>query len=423
MRQQRQPLLLFRHIVKLFGDMNILFLAHRIPFPPIKGDKIRSFHEIKLLSQKHRISLVCLADDKRDLQYADNLHSYCQSVDVVYLSPIQAKLQALLALFTSRKPLSLPYFFSKTLYSIVQQKLREQQYDIILIFSSSMAQYVTHIHEIPKVMDFVDVDSDKWAQYAKYARFPYSYIYRLESRRLRSYEAFIAKTFQYSIFVSPKEKEDFQKSVGSEARVEAIAHGIDITMFHPSDEPYDPNRLVFTGAMDYFANVETMLYFVREILPLIQQKIPHVILYIVGSKPAPEIIRLGEQYTNIVVTGFVEQIQPYVIQSAVFVAPMRIGRGINNKILEAMAMGVPVITSSLGFEGIPGEPQRDIFVADDPHEFARYTCTLMLNPEQRKAVAIRARKTIEEQCNWEKNIEQLEMLLENVQQESQTYKQ
>ena len=390
--------------------MNILFLAHRIPYPPTKGDKIRSFHEIRFLSQRHNISLVCLADDENDLQYSRDLEEYCQSVDVVYLSPRLAKLRALCYL-PSKIPLSLPYFFSKQLQTIVDQKLREECFDVIFVYSSSMAQYVEHVHGVPRVMDFVDIDSDKWTQYAKHTSFPYSVVYRSEGRRLRAYEASVAKSFAHSLLVSPKEAEDFRALVSSEAIVSSVSNGIDLQMFKPSQEPYNPHRLTFVGAMDYFANVETMLYFVQEILPFIQQAIPEVMLYIVGSKPPVEITRLAEHHANIIVTGFVDKIQPYMEKTAVFVAPMRIGRGINNKILEAMAMGVPVVSSSLGFDGIPGIPGQDLFVEDEPEAFASQVVRLMKEPDLRKQFSLRGRQVVEAHCDWESNLKYLEAIL------------
>lgn len=393
--------------------MNILFLAHRIPYPPKKGDKIRSFHEIRCLAERHQIALVCLADDKDDLPYAAMLEPYCQSVDVVYLAPWLAKLRSLCYLPTHR-PLSLPYFYSRRLQQLVNHKLRAEPFDVVLVYSSSMAQYVEHVHNLPRVMDFVDLDSDKWAQYAKHTTFPYACVYRVESRRLRTYEAVIARSFEHSLLVSPNEVADFQHMVSVEAPISAISNGIDIEQFQPAAEPYDPHRLVFTGAMDYFANVETMLYFVREILPLIQRVIPDVTLHVVGSKPTAEIRRLAQSHANIVVTGFVEDIQPYVLQSAVFVAPMRIGRGINNKILEAMAMGVPVVTSSIGFAGIPGTAGQDLFVEDQPEAFAQQVIRLMQDPALRQQLAVRGRQVVEAQSDWKTNIEQLETILQDV---------
>ncbi|MBN2301328.1 MAG: TIGR03087 family PEP-CTERM/XrtA system glycosyltransferase [Lentisphaerae bacterium] len=390
--------------------MTIVFLTHRVPYPPNKGDKLRAFHEIKFLARHHRICLCCLADNTRDLRYQDELLRYCQSVDIVYLPAYQSNLRSFGALF-SNTALSLAYFYSKPLRSVVAQKIHAQRPDLVFVFSSSMAQYVHDVRHIPKVMDFVDVDSEKWAQYARHAKFPYNLVYRSESRRLRRYENFLAKTFQHGFLVSEKETRDFRDLVFDKAPLTAISNGVDTQMFQPSREPYDPNTLVFTGAMDYFANVETMLYFVRAILPQIRKAIPSVKLYIVGSKPAPVLKKLANTSSDIIVTGYVDQVRPYVVKSAAFVAPMQIGRGINNKIIEAMAMGVPVVTNSLGLEGIRAVPGHDLLVEDAPENFAAQVIRLMTDAEFRHTIAGNARKTIATHYNWDTNLENLNTIL------------
>ncbi len=393
--------------------MKILFVAQRVPYPPNKGDKLRSFNEIKFLSQTHDISLVCLADNDQDLQYDKELKHYCQSVDIVRLSSFLSNLRSLLSLF-SNTPLSLAYFYSKALQSIVRQKLREHTYDLIFVYCSSMAQYVEHVHDIPKVIDFVDVDSEKWVQYAQHSKFPRNWIYRSESKRLRKYEELIAKTFQHCFLVSKREVEDFHNVVSPCPTMTPIVNGVDLEMFQPSQEPYEQTTLVFTGDMSYFANVETVLYLIREILPRIQETVPEVKFYVVGRNPTEALQKLAEQHAHIIVTGNVESIQPYVKKSAVFVAPMRIARGIQNKILEAMAMGVPVVTNSLGFEGITALPEKDLFVEDTPEDFAQQVIQLMVDPELRKNISVNARKTVEERYSWDKNLEKLEEILVEV---------
>ncbi|GAK59419.1 glycosyl transferase, group I [Candidatus Vecturithrix granuli] len=390
--------------------MNILFLSQRVPFPPKKGDKLRSFNEIKFLARTHQIFLACLTDNQEDFHYEDKLKAYCQSVDIVLHSSLRSNIQALCSICSS-KPLTLGYFYSKQLYTIIKHRLEEQQIDLIFVYCSSMAQYVEHIQHIPKVIDFVDIDSEKWHQYTRYARFPQKFIYRLESQRLRTYEIFLANTFQHCFLVSEKEVADFQKLVCPCSRMTPILNGVDTEMFHPSSEPYDPTAIVFTGAMDYWANVETVRYFCHEILPRIQRAIPEVKFYIVGRDPSPEVQALGKNQTNIIVTGSVEHIQPYVLKSVVFIAPMRIARGVQNKILEAMAMGVPVVTNSLGFEGIIAEPGQSVLVEDQPDQFAEQVIRLMNDPSLRNTLAQNAREVIEKYYNWDTNLEKLEHIL------------
>ncbi len=393
--------------------MNILFLTQRVPYPPNRGDKLRAFNEIKLLARNHRIFLTCLADDERDLAHKAALLEFCASVDIVYNPPIFAKIRSLAHLI-STKPLTLPFFSSNRLRQIVREKIEHERIDVLFAYCSSMAQYIDRAPHLPKIIDFVDVDSEKWAQYAKRSHFPRSWVYAAESRRLRKYERWLAETFQYSIFVSEQEKRDFQRLVCNVPTLTALPNGVDRELFHPSATPPAPNTLIFTGAMDYFANIETVIYFVRNVLPKIRESIPDVVLYIVGSRPAEEVLQLGRDDPNIIVTGFVESVLPYMHKAAAFVAPMRIARGLQNKILEAMASGVPVVTSSLGYEGISAKSGEDVLVEDEPERFAQQIARLLKEPQLRQQLSQNGQKVIEQHYNWETNLQRLEQILVDI---------
>ncbi|HWP45691.1 MAG TPA: TIGR03087 family PEP-CTERM/XrtA system glycosyltransferase [Candidatus Limnocylindrales bacterium] len=403
--------------------MKILFIAHRIPYPPNKGDKIRSFNEIKYLSERHSISLMCLADEASDLTYKDELKKYCENVEVVFLNKRYARLKSLISLPLG-KPLSLPYFFSKTLQQKIDRELRDNSYDLIFVFSSAMAQYVLPVCHIPKIMDFVDVDSEKWLQYARYTPFPFSAIYKLEGKRLRDYEKFIAQQFQQSIFVSESEANLFRSFFGpvgatstssdSIPAISAISNGLDYHYFKPMPEHREAASLVFTGAMDYLANVDGVLYFRNEILPRIKKEIPEVRFYIVGMNPVRKIRRLEKEDQNIVVTGFVKDTRQYLSKATVFVAPLRIARGIQNKVLEAMAMGIPVVATSVAFDGIKAIPGEALFVEDDPQEFASKVIRLIKDPLLREKISLRARETIEAQYDWTQSMNHLEEILKGL---------
>lgn len=400
--------------------MNILFLAQRVPYPPNKGDKLRSFNQIKFLSQQHDIALVCLTDNERDSRHQQPLTDYCATVDIVPLSSFRSRLQSLCCLL-SDTPLTFAYFHSKALQAIVDEKLKERHWDLIFVYCSSMVQYVQHVHNIPKVIDFVDVDSEKWAQYVEYSTFPKNWIYRLESKRLKKHEIDIADSFRHCFLVSEREVSDFRAMVTPCTTMTPILNGVDQVLFKPSTEPYQPTSLTFTGDMSYFANVETVLYFCRVILPHIRAVVADVKFYIVGRDPTEAVQKIGRENEHIIVTGSVDSIQPYMTQAAVFVAPMRIARGVQNKILEAMAMGVPVVTNSLGFEGITATPGTDLIVEDDPEQFAKQVVTLMTDAELRKTMAINARKCMEANYHWETNLRALENILSDiVEQEGKT---
>jgi len=401
--------------------MKILFLAHRIPYPPDKGDKIRSFNEIKYLSQNHEIHLACLADDLNDLKYTKNLKEYCKIVNIIPLKLKTAKFKTIFSLL-NKKPLSVSYFYSKRLQKIINHLLSTNNYDAIICFSSSMAEYIFQstnqlINQSTKlIMDFVDIDSDKWKQYAEYTKWPFSWIYKLESKRLAQYEKKVAQIFHYSIFVSKKEAKLFYMQNPDIRNILAIPNGVDFDYFNPNQLPTNNQRLttnypmlLFTGAMDYYANVDGVIWFCKKIFPYLIKKYPKLKFYIVGRNPTPSIKKLSNP--NIIITGYVEDIRPYYQKATIYIAPLRIARGIQNKILEAMAMAKPVVSTSKAFEGIEATPNKDLLLADSEKEFIEKITGLLQNPEKRESLGISARQTVEKNYSWQYNLRILEEIL------------
>ena len=434
--------------------MKILYIAHRIPYPPNKGDKIRSFNEIKYLSQNHEIHLACLADDPRDLKYEEELKKYCKAVRVVLINPQLAKLKSFFYLLT-KQPLTIPYFYSAKLHQIVDQLLSTDDYDAIFCFSSPMAEYIfkskllvsrclkfkkslaksspvtgdkqpaTSNQQPRLIMDFVDVDSDKWAQYSKYARFPMSWIYGLESRRLADYERKVAEAFDHSILVTDSEVKIFKNRNPHINNIAAISNGVDLDYFSPGFSQQQASRnqrlassnlppetsnqqpiIVFTGAMDYYANIDGVVWFAKKILPLIKKEIPEIQFFIVGSKPTKEVLSLSSN-NGVTITGYVPDTREYLNRATVVVVPLRIARGIQNKILEAMAMGLPVVATPQAFEGIDAQPKRDLILEEDTEKFGESVVQLIRNISLRKCLGDNARKAVEDNYGWVKNLGKL----------------
>jgi glycosyltransferase involved in cell wall biosynthesis len=436
--------------------MKILYLAHRIPYPPNKGDKIRSFNEIKYLSQRHEIDLACLADDPRDLKYEDDLRNYCGTTNVVPISPRLARVKSALFLF-SKKPLSVPYFYSKKLQETIDRLQSMNHYDVILCYSSPMAEYVfrsvterpSKIKRVPKlIMDFVDVDSEKWKQYANYVKWPLSWAYALESKRLSAYERRVAEAFDHSIFVTHGEEKIFKTKNPHIKNITVITNGVDLGYFSPrlprgtdvstrhsalntqnlalgsqpqsSDlQPSSP-IIVFTGAMDYYANIDGVIWFSKEIFPLIKRKIPEVQFYIVGSKPAKEILSLSKN-NGIRVTGYVPDTREYFRKATLAVVPLRIAQGIQNKILEPMAMGIPVVGTSSAVKGTQATASDGIRVADNPEDFAQEVFCLIRDPQLRRECSVHARRYVENHHRWENHGFRLESLLQESTSRSEVY--
>lgn len=394
--------------------MNILYLCHRIPYPPDKGDKIRSFHQIEQLAREHTVHLACLIDDPNDLQHVKTLEKYCASVDAVYQGRGAARLRALAALFTGA-PLSVAAFASRALRKKIQARMRSETFDRIIMFSSAMAQYINPGSGIPAVMDFVDLDSEKWRLYADVHPFPMSWVYRLEARRLARYEEQVARIFDHAIFVSEKEAELFRSRV-TDQPVSVIPNGVDTDYYDPvllAREDSGPPTLVFVGAMDYFPNVDAVQYFCERIFPLIRVEIPTAILYIVGRNPARPVRKLG-RHPNVIVTGAVPDVRPYLAQAHLAVAPFRVARGIQNKVLEAMAMGVPVVGTSMAFQGMPVNPLNGIWICDDPDGFGEQVVRLLMDAQLRNRCSVAARSYVERYHRWLDHGTRLDMLLQRI---------
>lgn len=414
--------------------MRILYLAHRVPYPPNKGDKIRTFNEIRYLSRNHDIDLLTLADDPNDLQYGKDLEKYCGRVRIYALNTLTSKLNSLAGLMISSSPLSVFYFYNKSLQFCLDQWMAETVYDAIICFSSPMAEYVFRCSPLKKkltagrpvptnlqpvlIMDFCDVDSRKWHQYAAKSRFPMSLVYGIESRRLLKYEKTVNRIFHHSVFVSTHEVDVFINLNKKAENLTTVPNGVDHDYFSPTArfepvhlrEKEGQKVLVFTGAMDYYANVEGISWFCREILPRIKSEYPDILFYIVGSNPDPKVKALGDRQ-GVRVTGFVDDIRPYYRGADVCVIPLRIAAGVQNKVLEAMAMARPVVTTEKAFEGIQGKPDVHALIEDDPKYFADKVVQLLNHKEKGTVLAGNARDFIIENYNWQTNISALERLL------------
>ncbi len=361
----------------------LLFLAQRIPYPPNKGDKLRSFAVLRHLSQFWDIHLGCFIDDPDDWRHVEALRSYCADLRCVGLNKRWATLRSMRGLLAGQA-LSEPYFHDSALARWVGATLRDVQPSAAFLYSSVMAQYLPPIRDTPAprvVMDFVDVDSDKWSQYSRAQPWPMSWLYARESRRLLTYDRAVAARADASVFVSPAEAALFQRLAPEAApKIHAISNGVDFDQFTPdatnapSPDPFPPGsrRIVFTGAMDYWPNIDAVIWFAEAMLPAIQAVLPQAVFCIVGGNPSPAVVALA-RWPGVIVTGRVPDIRPYLTHAEAVVAPLRVARGIQNKVLEGMAMAKIVITTAQGLEGIDAVAGRDLLMADDAPAFIAAT--------------------------------------------------
>ena len=374
----------------------LLYLVHRIPYPPNKGDKIRSFHLLQHLAQTHKVHVGAFVDDVGDWQYAEALAQLAGGeVKLLPLNRRKATLRSAVGLLTG-EPLSVPYYRDRAMQAWVDRMLAQRPIHRAVVYSSSMAQYIMQRPKLRRIIDFVDIDSDKWRQYADQKGWPLCMIYRRESHRLFDYEQSVTQTFDAACFVSAAEAALFKQLAPACARkVFAYSNGVDTDYFAPDNagvSPYADNAraIVFTGAMDYWANVDAVTWFAKEAFPTIRAAHRDVKFYIVGSHPSAAVTALAQE-PNIVVTGAVPDTRPYLAHAALAVAPLRIARGIQNKVLEAMAMAKTVLVSPEALEGIAAEPGRELLLAAGAAEFAAQCRELLAHPVPEIGIAARAR--------------------------------
>ncbi len=388
----------------------LLFLAHRIPFPPNKGDKIRSFHLLRHLSQRYEIHLGAFVDDPDDWQYAEALAPYCASVKLVPLNTRRARLASLSGLL-SGKALTLPYYRHAGLRAWAHALAQAGTVSHGLAFSSAMAQFMPPLEK--RVLDMVDVDSDKWTQYASTQRWPLSWVYAREGRKLAEWEADTARRFDATLLVSQDEAALLRTRVPEAAdRIGAFENGVDAAYFSPDlahDSPFkaDERAIVFTGAMDYWPNVDAVTWFAERMFPAIHDAVPAARFVIVGSRPSDAVLALARQ-PGVIVTGSVPDVRPYLAHAVCAVAPLRIARGVQNKVLEAMAMACPVVTSPQAAEGIRAEAGRDYTLAHDATEFAASVIACARQPVRNPE----ARACILERYDWTRNLAAVEASLD-----------
>ena len=386
----------------------ILFLAHRIPFPPDRGDKIRSHHILKALARLAPVHVGTFADDEQDNDPETELALTAATYHIAHRTkPLTiAALQAL----ATRRPVSLPAFADSVLHEFVRTTLATRPISTIYAFSSQMAQYIPADFAGRVVMDFVDVDSAKFEAYAANAGQPHKAIYAREARLLAAYEAAVARRAELSLLVTEEEAALFRARLDPAARaacdVRALGNGIDCNTFsaaivNPAPELASTRgpHLLFTGQMDYPPNVAAVIRFATRIMPAIREQIPEAQFHIVGRKPAPAVAALDGK-TGTRVWGQVEDMRTWLVGADLVVAPLEIARGVQNKVLEAMAMARPVLLSSGAATGIAARDGVELAIADSDEAFVARALALFAAPHTRAALGQAARAFIAERQSW-----------------------
>jgi sugar transferase (PEP-CTERM/EpsH1 system associated) len=393
---------------------DLLYLTHRIPYPPNKGDKIRAYHVLRYLQKHFRVHLGTFIDHADDARHEPTLAAGCASTCMIALAPGLARWRSLPALLTGQ-PLSVRYYQHHALQRWVRHTLEAHDISAVLAFSGPMAQYVPQDMDKPmiRVMDLVDVDSEKWRAYGATAAWPRASLYRREAQRLLDYERQIAQRFDHTLLVSHAEAEVLRALAPAYAhRIDYFNNGVDSGFFSPAhrfDRPYHaPVNLVFTGALDYAPNIDAVTWFARRVLPAVLGQHPGLMFHIVGSRPAADVLAL-RQLPGVAVHANVPDVRPYLHHAALAVAPLLLARGVQNKVLEAMAMQKTVIATPQAIEGITALPNQEVLLAADAAGFVERIASALALPDN--TIGAAARQRVLQDYRWDRNLARLGQLL------------
>ncbi len=389
--------------------MNILYVCHRFPFPPKRGGKIRPFNMIRHLSETHAVTVASLVRSDVEEKEGAGIAAHCAEF---LMGRVDNSVQAarMVARLPTLRPSSFGFFYSSRLAEKIRATLARKRYDLIFVHCSSVASYVAQVQGIPKILDFGDMDSQKWLEYAQYKRFPLSAGYWLEGHKLVREEKRLARKFDLCTATTRAEWETLN-GYGVDVPTDWFPNGVDSNYFAPIDSAYDRDTISFIGRMDYYPNQECMFEFCAVTLPKLRARRPNIKLMIIGADPPPAVRRLGE-LPGVTVTGSVLDVRPYVRCSALMVAPLNIARGTQNKILEAMAMGVPVVTSRIAAGGVDAVDEEHFLVADDTDACVRKILRVLDDPGERRRLARAGRARMLSHHAWPKSMQRLDRIID-----------
>lgn len=378
--------------------MKLLFLTSRLPYPPFRGDKLHLLNILKPLSRRHDIILVSFIQQESERRWLEELRPFCRRIELVHLPTAQSLLNCLGVLFSST-PFQVAYFRSRRMEDLVRRVVDEERPDVIHIHLIRMAQHAAQADHLPRAVDLTDATSLYLSRFREASRNPVKRLLLSEElRRILLYEPILTR-FERSLVCSPLDLSVMNRHVPG-AKVEISRNAVDMSRFQQLDgtvEP-NPNRLIFTGNMTYFPNADAARFLVREILPIVRRRISGVQLFLVGQNPPPSVRALAGD--DVFVTGFVEDIRAEYARSAVAVAPVRFGAGTLYKLLEPLALGVPVVTTTTGIGGLDLTAGTDLLVADDAPGLAEHIVRLLGDPELRRTQAQRAASRVRSLHDW-----------------------
>ncbi|NUM30797.1 MAG: glycosyltransferase [Bacteroidetes bacterium] len=397
--------------------MKILFVANRIPYPPYRGDKLKIYNLAKRLCTNNELYLITFAETKLDLKYKAELENIFKTVKIIYLPKWKSYFNSFLAIF-SDVSLQIAYFKSNKMKNTLEDFVAKNKIDVIHTQHLRMAQFTSEI-AIPRILDLPDAFSLYWKRrIEKSSNFILKIFQKIEFNRIYKYEKHILSKFNLGLVCS-KEDLNYLKYEHKSNNVAILRNGVDLELYGNTIHNYGiDNVLLFTGNMNYAPNVDAVVYFTKEIFPLVLKIKSDVIFVIAGQKPVKQVRNLA--CSNIVVTGFVKNLGEYYSKAAVVVSSLRFGAGTQNKVIEAMAMGIPVVCTNVGFEGLEIENGMGAFMETDPQLFAAKIIELLDSKMQRETCGIKGKEIATSKFNWDIIATQLEKYCQSLTKDDKT---
>jgi sugar transferase (PEP-CTERM/EpsH1 system associated) len=389
--------------------VKILYVCHRFPFPPKRGGKIRPFNMIKhFFAAGHEVTVASLVRSPDEALEGAGIAPYCTHYEMAAVRhPVQVA--RMLLRVPTPTPSSMGFFYSPALAQHVRELVARGRFDLIFVHCSSVAQYVAGVRGVPKILDFGDMDSQKWLKYSHYKPFPLSAGYWLEGKKLEREERRLAGLFDLCTATTRAEWETLE-GYRTGVATDWFPNGVDSTYFTPTAEPYDAKTICFVGRMDYYPNQQCMFDFCASVLPLVRARRSETKLLIVGAEPSQAVKKLGD-LPGVTVTGSVADVRPYLGRSALMVAPLNIARGTQNKILEAMASGVPVVASRVAAGGVDAVANDHFLVASTPEEYAQGVLQILEHPAERRRLAVVGRARMLSHHAWDRSMQRLDRII------------
>lgn len=380
----------------------LMVITSRFPYPLDKGDKLRSYHQIKELSKECEVHLVSLTNKSISEKNKSELDNICKSVSVFKLNILQSGLSLVKALF-NKKPFQVALFYNKNIHSSIKKTIREINPDHIYCQLIRCAEYVKEEYDIPKTIDYMDVLSKGIERRISTSPFYLKKILKTEAERLKIYENIMYEYFDNHAIISSQDQELIYHV--SRENIEIIPNGIDTHFFSPNKKIEKKYTLLFNGNMQYQPNVKSAIYIVNHILPLVQEKYPEVTLLISGTSPTNEVQELASD--SVVVSGWMDDIRDAYNQASIFIAPMQIGTGLQNKLLEAMAMELPCVTSKLANNALNAAPNEEILIGNSKEEYAKLIIQLIENTKEKIELGKKGQSYVRNNFNWTSSTKKL----------------